>query len=305
MPNKPAYPIVWLACLAIDNVPAFINYNLTGQGLAHCINVAGPPLVLYDSDYASPIAEISSSLSEKNPGIKFVRRCDRFNTGVGEKAQGGVEGEVRLDEGVLRQMSEKRIPDERRNGVTWQSPCCLIYTSGTTGLPKAALTLHGRCSTASKVWTSLNEFDKKTRIYTPMPLYHSTAALLAVGVAWNAGATVVIGRKFSASSFWKDVRESRANVIQYVGEGLGEVRERFGVQVISEFFASSEGNGSLFNHNGNKFGAGAVGKEGMIVGTFQRNKQVLLRVDPLTEEPARGKDGLCIRVGLSLSSGVV
>ncbi|BGP09813.1 hypothetical protein JCM10049v2_005687 [Rhodotorula toruloides] len=343
MPNKPAYPIVWLACLAVDIVPAFINYNLTGQGLAHCINVAGPRLVLYDSDYASPIAEISSSLSEKNAGIKFVRWCDRFNTGVGEKAQGGVEGEVRLDEGVLRQMSEKRIPDERRAGVTWQSPCCLIYTSGTTGLPKAALTLHGRCSTAFKVWTSLNEFDKKTRIYTPMPLYHSTAALLAVGVAWNAGATVVIGRKFSASSFWKDVRESRANVIQYVGEVLRyllsvppsiadknhevrlaygngcrpalsaaprsltllvaqvweKFRERFGVQVISEFFASSEGNGSLFNHNGNKFGAGAVGKEGMIVGTFQRNKQVLLRVDPLTEEPARGKDGLCIRAAVN------
>lgn len=49
--------------------------------------------------------------------------------------------------------------------------------------------------------------------------YHSTAAILAVCVGWNAGATVVIGRKFSATRFWRDVRESRANAIQYVGEG--------------------------------------------------------------------------------------
>ena len=53
-----------------------------------------------------------------------------------------------------------------------------------------------------------------------MPLYHSTAALLAVGVGWRTGATVIIGRKFSASTFWKEVRDHDANVIQYVGEVL-------------------------------------------------------------------------------------
>jgi acyl-CoA synthetase (AMP-forming)/AMP-acid ligase II len=70
------------------------------------------------------------------------------------------------------------------------------------------------------MWTRLNSFDSSTRIYTPMPLYHSTAALLAIGVSWNAGSTVIIGRKFSATTFWKEVRESNANVIQYVGEVL-------------------------------------------------------------------------------------
>lgn len=62
------------------------------------------------------------------------------------------------------------------------------------------------------------------------------------------------------------------------------------------------GNGSLFNYNGNSFGAGAVGKEGLIVGSFQSKKQVLLRVDPLTEEPARDERGLCIRVREVLSN---
>lgn len=66
----------------------------------------------------------------------------------------------------------------------------------------------------------LNRFSPSSRIFTPMPLYHSTAALLAIGVGWHTGATVIIGRKFSASTFWKDVRDHDANVIQYVGEVL-------------------------------------------------------------------------------------
>ncbi|GAA5903126.1 hypothetical protein JCM8208_000458 [Rhodotorula glutinis] len=327
LPNKPAYPIIWLACLAIDVVPAFINYNLTGQGLAHCISVAAPKLVLFESDLAPAIADVAPSLDRSTKLVRWVDTFSKTSIAGGEK--GGVDGEQVLDEAVLAQMSSERIPDERRKGIKWSSPCCLIYTSGTTGLPKAALTLHGRCATAFQVWTTLNSFGKKTRIYTPMPLYHSTAAILAVGVAWNARATVVIGRKFSATTFWRDVRESRANVVQYVGEVLRyllarppspddkehevrlaygngcrpdvweKFRERFGVQTISEFFASSEGNGSLFNRNGNSLGAGAVGKEGLIVSSFQRNKQVLLRVDPLTEEPARGKDGLAIRADVN------
>lgn len=66
----------------------------------------------------------------------------------------------------------------------------------------------------AQMWTHLNHFTKDARIFTPMPLYHSTAAILAIGVAWNVGATVIIGRKFSASTFWKEVRDHDANVIQ-------------------------------------------------------------------------------------------
>ncbi|GAA6004263.1 hypothetical protein JCM10207_002512 [Rhodosporidiobolus poonsookiae] len=319
MPNKPAFPIVFLACLAIDVIPALINYNLTDSALTHCIKVATPKLVLYESDLASNIAEIAPSFA---PGTRLARWVDNFSKPAGEK---GVPGEMLVDDALRAAQSGERIPDERRSGLKWTSPACLIYTSGTTGLPKAAVTLHGRSASAFRGWSTVNEFGKKTRIYTPMPLYHSTALLLAVGVAWNVGACVIIGRKFSASTFWNDVRASNANVVQYVGEVLRyllavppspldkqhnvkvaygngcrpdvweKFRERFGVPVISEFFASSEGNGSLFNYNTGPFGAGAVGSEGILVGAVQRKKQVVVRVDTLTEEPARGKDGLCIR----------
>ena len=55
--------------------------------------------------------------------------------------------------------------------------------------------------------------------YSQSSQYHSTASVLAIATAWNSRSTVIIGRKFSATHFWRDVRATNANVIQYVGEG--------------------------------------------------------------------------------------
>ncbi|POY70016.1 hypothetical protein BMF94_6980 [Rhodotorula taiwanensis] len=328
--NKPAYPILWLACLAIDVIPAFINYNLTDKGLTHCISVAKPRLVVFDADLAAPIADIASDLANAHSDLRFVRWVDEFYSGSpGEKSISLPDEvsakEVVLTEAELSRCSASRVPDERRNGITWHSTCMLIYTSGTTGLPKAAIVLHSRCRGAAQFWTTVNRFGPDTRIYTPMPLYHSTASVLAICTAWNSQSTVIIGRKFSASTFWRDVKASDATVVQYVGEVLRyllavppspedkkhrvrlaygngcrpdvweKFRDRFGVPVISEFFASSEGNGSLINYNGNTYGAGAVGTHGALLRLLMKDKMVILRTDPVTEEPARGKDGLCIR----------
>ena len=39
-----------------------------------------------------------------------------------------------------------------------------------------------------------------------------------------------------------------------------------------------------------------MGSHGALLRLILRNKMVILKVDPLTEEPARDKNGLCIRV---------
>lgn len=119
------------------SVPAFINYNLTGQGLAHCISVAAPKLVLFESDLAPAIADVSPSLDRSTKLVRWVDAFSKSAGGGGEK--GGVEGEQVLDEAVLAQMSTERIPDERRKGIKWSSPCCLIYTSGCVGLSSPCL----------------------------------------------------------------------------------------------------------------------------------------------------------------------
>ncbi|KAH7028589.1 hypothetical protein B0J12DRAFT_683110 [Macrophomina phaseolina] len=126
-----------------------------------------------------------------------------------------------------------------------------------------------------------------------MPLYHGTGHTVAVSCL-TTGVTLCIGRKFSTSNFWKDVRDSDATAFVYVGEtaryllaappspldkqhrvklmfGNGlrpdvwrKFGERFGVETVAEFFNSTEGVFALMNICRGEFTQGSVGHNGLI-----------------------------------------
>lgn len=325
--NSASYVFVWQACLAIDVAPAFINNSLTGNGLVHCVSISEAPLVIYEPALEVALLESQEALSSKTRVRNFVCLDDgvRFDS---EKVQlpPQMPGAKYCGPDELSRQSSKPVDPSLRKNVTPASTCALIYTSGTTGLPKAALCSHGRVGTATMFWTKACKFSTKDRIYTAMPIYHSSAAFLCVGVAFRSGATVVIGRKFSASRYWDEVRKADATVVQYIGEiaryllavqphpddknhrvrlayGNGmrpdvwqRFRERFAVNDIFEFYASSEGNGAVFNYNTGPFGAGAVGR---MCGIAYRTRPDfrIVRVDPISEDVVRDENGLCIVCG--------
>jgi acyl-CoA synthetase (AMP-forming)/AMP-acid ligase II len=114
------------------------------------------------------------------------------------------------------------------------------------------------------------------RWYQCMPLYHGTGGMTSI-ICLMSGTPLCIGKKFSVSKFWEEVRASRSTCFTYVGEtvryllvtapsrrdkdhgirsmfGNGlrpdiwrKFRDRFGVATIVEFFGSSEGVFALSN----------------------------------------------------------
>ena len=166
-----------------------------------------------------------------------------------------------------------------------------------------------------------------------MPLYHSTAALLGFGPTLRMGATLALGRKFSTSRFWSEVRRHRATIIQYVGEtcryllsappdldpvtgedldrshsvrvafgnGLrpdvwNRFRDRFGIDTILEFYGSTEGNFATYNRSRNDFATGAVGRGGWLYQLFLGPTLAVAQFDHDAELPVRDpKTGLCRR----------
>lgn len=321
--NSATYPLLWLACMSVNIAPAFINNGLTGKGLLHCIAVSEAPLVIFEPELEAPLQEVAKELLERSK----VRRYLCFDDGLrhdNEKVTlpPQIENTVYYGPNEHAAQSVKEIDPALRKDVTLATSCALIYTSGTTGLPKAALCSHGRIGTATTVWTRLGGFTNKDRIYTAMPIYHSSAAFLCLGVAFRSGACVIIGRKFSASKFFEQVRAADATVVQYIGEiaryllavaphpddknhrvrlayGNGmrpdvwnKFRERFAIPHIFEFYASSEGNGALLNYNTGEFGSGAVGRFGSLARKIRPDFRIF-RVDPITEDVVRGANGLC------------
>lgn len=174
-------------------------------------------------------------------------------------------------------------------------------------------------------WARFYGFTEKDRVYVSLPLYHSAATALGVIVSWVSGATLILARKFSASSFWDDCRRNNATVIQYIGEicryllnnpespldkvhsirlahGNGmrpdvwnRFRDRFGIPLIGEWYASTEGTGALTNYNTGPHGAGAIGFRGTIARMMDKGLRIV-KMDVQTEELIRDKNGWCIEV---------
>ena len=158
------------------------------------------------------------------------------------------------------------------------------------------------------------------RIYNCLPMYHSIGGVTATGALLVRGGSVVIGEKFSASTFWDDVVNWDCTLFQYIGElcrylvnapqhprerqhrlrlccGNGlradtweKFQSRFEIPRILEFYAATEGNVSLYNVEGK---VGAIGRVPPFLA--HRFPLALVQFDAVSGEPARDKDGRAIR----------
>ena len=208
--NKPALIFVWIGLLCIGAVPALINFNLTSKPLLHCVTVADAKLLIFDSEIADKVEVIKDSLSEA--GIRSICLVDP------QAPADNLSWAESLHETTISSQSSERPPDSLRTGRALTDMEMLMYTSGTTGLPKPAIISFNKLGSAPYLFTTWAGLKTTDRFYTCMPLYHATALILGAALMVIGQGTFVLGHKFSTQTFWKEVSESKATCIQYVGE---------------------------------------------------------------------------------------
>jgi acyl-CoA synthetase (AMP-forming)/AMP-acid ligase II len=101
------------------------------------------------------------------------------------------------------------------------SECALLYTSGTTGKPKGCLLSDfyflnvGRRYVEEGGLCALRFGEE--RLITPLPLFHMNAlAVSTMAMMLTAGCVVQLER-FHPRSWWRDVAESGASIVHYLG----------------------------------------------------------------------------------------
>ena len=303
MENHPDYIAFWVGMAKIAVRTALINYNLSGTGLAHCLKVVDCKAIVMNLELA--------------PNYATAR--DQAPLALGAFVLGGdVDGAIRIDAAV-DQAAPGRPDKSLRAGVKGGDVALYIYTSGTTGLPKAAKITGVRARGLMRVFKDATEANHNDRLLLTLPLYHATGGMCGVGTALNAGACIILRRKFSASHFWQEAIDNKATMLVYIGElgrylmnqppttlershsikkGFGnglradvwaEFVKRTGIHQLVEFYGSTEGNVNFFNLDGK---IGAVGRIPRLLRS--RLPARIIRFDVETEEPVRGPDGLCI-----------
>lgn len=306
MHNRAEYIAAWMGFAKVGVGTALINTNLTGQALAHCLTISNASQVL-------TCEECWQRVEDARPHVG--RNMMLWVLGLEEADEAD---ERRGIDKPVRSGSSVRPARSVRSGLTNRDTALYIYTSGTTGLPKAAKITHARARTYMRAFAGATEGSDKDITFNVLPLYHSTGGLVGIGPALLNGGKLVLRKRFSATTFWPDVKATGATLFVYIGElcrylvncpesadershklrlafgnGLrpdvwSDFQKRFAVPNILEFYGSTEGNVSLFNFDGKP---GAIGR----VPKFLK-KQVnfrLVRFDIETEEPVRGPDGLC------------
>ncbi len=104
--------------------------------------------------------------------------------------------------------------------VSFADRAALLFTSGTTGRSKACVLSHRYFLTQATILLRDFELRHDDVLYCPFPLFHADATALTTVPALLLGATAAIGRRFSASRFWDEVREHGATVFDFMGATL-------------------------------------------------------------------------------------
>jgi crotonobetaine/carnitine-CoA ligase len=96
----------------------------------------------------------------------------------------------------------------------------LLFTSGTTGPSKGCVLSHRYAIRQGELLAEHLRITSSDVLYSPFPLFHADAATLTVVPAMVMGATAALGRRFSASGFWEEVRAFEATVFDFMGATL-------------------------------------------------------------------------------------
>lgn len=297
--------IVGLAKIGVTS--ALVNTAQVGKVLTHSINLVKPIAVIVGEECRQAVQDVRDDLTVAADRLHwFADQATRVDAGKAPK------GFINLAE-TIDQFPKFNTPTTA--SVKGKDGLFYIYTSGTTGLPKAVIFTNSRWTLAYGTYGHVLNLNKDDVMYVTLPLYHATGTVVCWCGVIAGSATLALRRKFSTSSFWKDVQKFDASAIGYVGElcrylmdapvselekghrvkkmiGNGmrpniwdKFKERFGVEEVLELYASSEGNvgfSNVFNFDN------TVG--------FSPTPYAIIQFDKEKNEAVRDAKGWCKKV---------
>ncbi|BBU21740.1 long-chain-acyl-CoA synthetase FadD6 [Mycobacterium xenopi] len=247
--NSPDAVLMMLAVVKCGAIAGMINYHQRGDVLAHSLGLLDAKVLVAESDLVSAVLE-----------------------------SGAPADPVTIEELQRLAATAPANNPPSASAVLAKDTAFYIFTSGTTGFPKASVMTHFRWLRALAAFGGAGlRLHSNDTLYCCLPLYHNNALTVALASVLTSGATLALGRSFSASRFWDEVIANDATAFIYIGEicryllnqppkptdrahrvrliaGNGlrpeiwdEFTARFGIDRVCEFYAASEGNTAFIN----------------------------------------------------------
>ena len=120
-----------------------------------------------------------------------------------------------MDLAGLRQLPAPKSPTV--DAVLASDPQYIMYTSGTTGPSKGVISPHSQAHGVGRSLAQNFGYRPDDVLYTCLPLFHGNALWYSCYAALWADCTLAVSPRFSASSFWDEIRATGATQFNSLG----------------------------------------------------------------------------------------
>jgi crotonobetaine/carnitine-CoA ligase len=250
LPNCPEFIwTIWgLGKLGAVTVP--LNTAARGELLRYFITQSDSSCVVVSAELADRVAE----------AIGTEHQVRTFLTLGGAGAKLANSGRPCVD---LAALASAPADEPDKTAVLASDPQYIMYTSGTTGLSKGVISPHSQAHGVGRSLALNYGYRPDDVLFTCLPLFHGNALWYSCYAALWADCALAVSPRFSASTFWDEIRAAGATQFNSLGamtnillraqasprdrehrvrqamivplsrESYRDVSERFGVQVTS------------------------------------------------------------------------
>lgn len=208
LPNSPTYLYVLWGLARLGATAILINTAAKGDMLRYLLRQSDACRIVVD---ASRLLDAATAARDA-PGVyQLVRVADPSQPSDGTGTLGRLSI-VDLDQ-VLASVDHEPIPDRSRSN----SPHVIMYTSGTTGPSKGVLSSHQHALSAARHGAGAFGYRDDDVLFTCLPLFHVNALYYTAYIGLVSGIPFALKARFSARSFWDDVRAAGVTAFNTLG----------------------------------------------------------------------------------------
>lgn len=191
LPNIPEFAVCYLAAQKIGAIAVSVSPMLTPGELAYILKDSG---ALLACTTAALLSNLPLSECEK---LRQVMVCE-----------GDGQGHP-----TLSQWQEKAGDQVKAMDLDRETPAAILYTSGTTGFPKGAVLSHG--NVVSNLWTTVHHagYTPDDRLSLFLPAFHVFGQNFIMNATFQAGATLVLYRRFEPEKVLSSVSRDRVTML--------------------------------------------------------------------------------------------
>lgn len=207
LPNRLEYLLAWFGAARAGLVEVPVNTAYKGQFLDHALRSAEVRVLVTDAALLDLVADLPDPPSTLHTAVLLDDDAPR-----------------RVPPGVRvlgwRELLAAGDPAGALPAVGPADPVAIMLTSGTTGRSKGVVYPNRMPVVAAAECAAQMGTTAEDRLYTCLPLFHGAAQINITLHGLHAGATVVLGRRFSASRFWDEMRTQRVTQFNALGSML-------------------------------------------------------------------------------------